>query len=411
MECPDVYLPLANIMHHKSRSLLCAGGIGIATCMLVALTGLSRGSLYEIAERMESVDAELIVVPPGTSSSIPTLSGIKLHEKIAPRIENDFPDLVRRAVPAFIYTMKLAGQDQRVIAVSPNDWGTFSRDHEIVEGRLFDPENRFGTWLEQFKTAPADDDEVFELTPADLSDPAHDGMEIVIDQRLADAGGYRCGQTVTASNHEWTITGIVETGVTTRIFMPLRTAQELFGIGDITKCTMIFVKLNPLPAGMTESRAAEKIGRAYDLDVMPMKQYRGFLEQKFGILFTYVDAVNIIALSIAFLFVTSTLYTMVLQQRREIAILKSCGAGPAFLISQVVAESIMITGTGAAAGIGGSFAAGWAIETVKPLLTVDISMTWIVTALAAALLGALLSAIYPAWQALRTDMVEAMRYE
>ena len=58
-------LPLANILHHKLRSLISAIGIGIAVCMLITLTGLSRGSLFEIAERME---AQMVVLPGQTGA-------------------------------------------------------------------------------------------------------------------------------------------------------------------------------------------------------------------------------------------------------------------------------------------------------------------------------------------------------
>ena len=45
------YLPLANILHHKLRSVMSALGIGIGICMLVTLSGLARGSLFEITLR------------------------------------------------------------------------------------------------------------------------------------------------------------------------------------------------------------------------------------------------------------------------------------------------------------------------------------------------------------------------
>jgi hypothetical protein len=34
-----IYLPLANILHHKLRSALSALGIGIGICMLITLAG------------------------------------------------------------------------------------------------------------------------------------------------------------------------------------------------------------------------------------------------------------------------------------------------------------------------------------------------------------------------------------
>jgi putative ABC transport system permease protein len=124
-----------------------------------------------------------------------------------------------------------------------------------------------------------------------------------------------------------------------------------------------------------------------------------------------VDAVNAIALVIAFLFIMVTLYTMVLQRTREIAILKSCGASDAFLVRQVLAESLLLTGAGLAAGVALSFLAAWAIQTLRPLLTVTITWRWIAIAAVAAAAGAVAAGAYPAWRATRVDVGEALTLE
>ncbi len=125
----------------------------------------------------------------------------------------------------------------------------------------------------------------------------------------------------------------------------------------------------------------------------------------------YVDTVNGIAPVIAFLFTTIMLYTMVLQQTREIAILKSCGASGAFIVRQVMGESMLLTAGGLAMGIAMSFLAAWLIEVFMPLKTVTITWQWIAIAAAAAVAGASVSALYPAWRAVKVDMVEALMFE
>ena len=411
-----MYLPLANILHRKLRSVLSALGIGIGVCMLVTLTGLSRGSLYEIAERTESIDADLIVVPAGAKSRTPTMAGLALSEKLSAVLEKRYPARVAKAVPVFIDSLRLAGQDHRFTGIRPGDWDVVAGGRELQQGQLCDKEGRFAAWLDAKKLEPATEDEngdaiAASLSAAELSDPAHNGLEIVIDSRLAAAGDFSVGQVVNAANHDWTIVGIVPRGVSTRIYMPLRTAQELFGVGDTTKCTMIFVKLKALPAGETVSQVAQRMSEELGLDVLPLSQFRGMLEQKFGIMFVFVDAVIAIALVIAFLFIMNTLYTMVLQRTREIAILKSCGASGAFILRQVLAESLLLTSIGVAMGLAMSFGAAWAIQTFRPLLTVEISGSWILISLAVAFGGAIVAAIYPAWRAMRVDMVEALSYE
>ena len=170
----------------------------------------------------------------------------------------------------------------------------------------------------------------------------------------------------------------------------------------------MFVKLR---RGVDVGPAARAIQNAIRQDVVPLSRYRGMLVEKFGILFVYVDMVNVIALVIAFLFIMVTLYTMVLQRTREIAILRSCGATGMFILRQVLAESVLLTGLGTAIGIGLSFPAAWAIRAARPLLTVAITWQWIALAIAAAAAGALLSGLWPAWRAVKIDVVEALTLE
>ena len=403
-----MYLPLANLLHYKLRSALSALGIGMGICMVVTLTGLARGSLFEIADRWESVDADLIVIPRGWGKNATDRTGSFLSDKYAAKILADHADLVAMAVPVCIWPMELAGQDQRATGVDPDQWRLLTGGKGLIEGRLYDPDGRFAEWLVDKVLGPATGDEADEIPASQLAHPDHNGLELVIDSRLAQAGGYEVGQKVHTAGQDWTIVGIVPAGVMTRVFMPRRTAQYLFGSGDITKSTMIFLKLRK---GVDVTRACRKIDRAISPDVIQQTEYRGMLVEKFSIMFMYVDMVNLMALLIAFLFIMVTLYTMVLQRTREIAILKSCGAGNGFIIRQVLAESLILTALGTAVGIALSFPAAWAIETTKPLLTVEITWQWIALAVAAATVGAMVSGLYPAWRAIRVDVVEALTLE
>jgi len=411
-------LPLANLLHHKLRSVLSALGIGMGICMLVTLSGLSRGSIFEIAERAESVNADLIISPRGWGDNIADKAGSALPDKYAKLMLDRHGDIVAKAVPVFVWPMRLAGQEHRATGVEPNDLPMLTGGRKLSEGRCFDPDGRFAAWIELKLLAPppgpaaGDDDvadnQVLNLTQADLADPAHNGLELVIDSRLAKAGRYRVGQTVNTAGHDWKIVGVVPAGAMTRVFLPLRTAQFLFGSGDVTKSTMILVKLKP---GVDIGPAGRTIQKTVGHDVIPLARYRGMVVERLGLIFTYIDIVNAVALVIAFLFIMITLYTMVLQRTREIAILKSFGASNAFILRQVLEESLMLTGFGTGLGIAMSFLAGWLIQAIQPLLTVTITWQWIAIALAAAATGAVVSGLYPAWRAMRVDVVEALTME
>ena len=399
-------LPLANILHYKLRSVLSALGIAIGICMLVTLSGLSRGSLDEVADRWESVDADLIVYPRGWGDNITTISGIGVSDRIAAKLLADYGDIVQRVVPVFLWQVKLGGQDQLAVGVDSDQWPTLTGGRSLRQGRLFDPQRRFAAWIETLLLTDGSD-KVIEVTEQDLAAPAHNGLELVIDSRLAAAGHYALGQSVRAANHDWTIVGIVPAGAMSRVFLPRRTAQFLFGSGDITRSTLQFVKLR---GGVDADSAARRL-RGVGQEVVQLRQYRAMLQRKFGVMYRYVDAVNGIAMVIAFLFITTTLYTMVLQRTREIAILKSFGAGKGFILRQVLAESALLTALGFGIGIALSFAAARAIEAFAPLYTVTIQPIWLGKALLIAAAGATVSALYPAWRAMRVDMVETLTLE
>ncbi|HOD83755.1 MAG: ABC transporter permease YtrF precursor [Planctomycetes bacterium ADurb.Bin126] len=402
------FLPLANVLHHKLRSVLSSLGIGIGICMLITLAGLTRGSLYEIADRWESVGADLILFARGWGEDATIRSGAGVSDKLARIMTERHKDIVDQAVPVFTWSMKLAGQDHMAAGVDPRQWQILTGGRTLSEGRLFDPDNRFAAWLEKrLLGGGGDENEVVDIRPAELSDPAHDGLELVIDSRLAKVGKFRVGQKVQTANHTWTITGIVPAGVMTRIFLPRRTAQFLFS-GDIQKSTMIFIKLR---AGVDVGPACERLSEATAQDVFPLDRYRSMLTSRWRVMFVYVDMVNAVALVIAFLFIMVTLYTMVLQRTREVAILKSCGASNAFIIWQVLAESLLLTGAGAAMGVALSFLAAWLIATLKPLLTVTITWQWIAAAVVVAAVGAAVAAVYPAWRATRVDMASVLTLE
>lgn len=400
------YLPLANILHHKLSSVLSALGIAVGICTLITLNGMAHGWLGEVADRWDAVDADLIVS--SRLDDITTLSGIGLSDKYADIMLKKHGELISQVVPVFRDSLELGGQSQMVIGVDPDKLHIVTGGRKLTEGRLFDPDNRFSNWLAMALTQRQDDSG--DTGEIDSAEQWALGLEIIIDDRLARTGDYKLNQTVEAANHKWKIVGIVPEGGLARVFMPRRTAQYLFGGGVVTKSTLMFVKLKDGVDINEASRLIKSIKPRW-IEVMKLTQYRAALEQRFGIMFLYIDTVNIIALAIAFLFIMITLYTMVLQRTREIAILKSCGASRRFILRQVLAESALLTGGGVAAGVAMSFGAARLIGYARPLMTVTITGDLIAYAVAVAVAGAMLAAIYPAWQAMRVDMVEALTLE
>ncbi|MFP4215313.1 MAG: ABC transporter permease [Phycisphaerae bacterium] len=401
-------LPLANILHHKLSSVLSALGVAIGICMLVTLTGLSRGTLQEIAQRWEAVDADVIVFPGVFTGDVANLSALSLPDRYVDTIAEKHPDEVDRVVPVNIWSMKLGGQSQMVVGIDPEDMPVVLGGREVQQGRSFDPEGSFARWIRQrVADGPREGRDVLEIDANELADPAHNGLEMVIDSRLAEAGRYEVGQTVSAAGHRWTIVGIVPAGGLARVYIPRRTAQWLFVDPALQRSTLMFVQLG---GNLNHRTVAENISESIGQKVLPLASYRTMLTDRYRMIYTYVDIVNGIALVIAFLFTMVVLYTMVIQRTRDLAILKSAGASRTFLVAQVLTEGLILSLVGAAVGIALAPLAEWGLEE-HTLLSVSITAGTIWLAVGVAIGGALLSGLYPAWRATRVDMLSALAME
>jgi ABC-type lipoprotein release transport system permease subunit len=315
--------------------------------------------------------------------------------------------VVERVAPVYLARVEIAGNTQNVFGIRAADFPVFRGKARMKAGRLPDAEGRFARWIAGESSRAADaGDVLLDVPPAELAKlfASHDGLQMAIDDTLATQLNKRVGDTLYALGHWWTISGVYESGAVTRAIAPLESLQFLCG-SRLDRATLLFLQIRDATGVGPAAAAIRETTRA---SVVPTSEYQARLMQNFGIMYTYVDAVNAVALIIAFLFIMVTLYTMVLQRTREIAILKSMGAGPAFLLRQVLAESFLLTAAGCAAGIAGSFAAGWGIKHLRPDLTVAITGHWIGIALIAAAIGGLLAGLYPAWQAIRVDVAETL---
>ena len=87
-----MYLPLANVMHYKLRSVLSALGIAVGICMVITVSGLTRGSLFEVSDRWQAVEADLIVYP--AKQDVTIISGGLLSDHQAQKVWAENPDLV-----------------------------------------------------------------------------------------------------------------------------------------------------------------------------------------------------------------------------------------------------------------------------------------------------------------------------
>jgi putative ABC transport system permease protein len=396
-------LPIANLLHRKLRSALCAAAVGIGIAMLVVQLSLSHGMLNEVAERMQSVDAELIVLPKHANVIFQggTAFGDGYAERIAAVEVNGRP-VVRKVIPVFLDTIRLGGQQQRIFGVDPDDMQEFLGARSLLAGTLFPDARRFKNRLEQLRGDRRHYD------PEEVSDDEiRAASELIIDRRLASVGNYHVGDRSTIFGREFRIVAIVESGVAGRVFAPLQTLRHILN-GGVPWSSMFFVKLQR--ATDTEAAAAA-IADAVHQKVELKSEYGNLLRESFAQIYTYMNIASGVALAVCFLFIMLTMYTLVLARTREIGVLKSLGASRRYLLAMAVSESTLICAAGTALGIGVSYVVRWAIEGLMPLATVQIQARWLLLGAGVGLLGGAASALYPGLKAARLDPATALAFE
>src|SRR5262249_43442964 len=135
------------------------------------------------------------------------------------------------------------------------------------------------------------------------------------------------------------------------------------------------------------------------------------LADSFSQIYMFMTIASTISMVVCFLFILLTVYMNVLERTREFGILRSLGATGGYLIREIVTESLLLCGAGAACGIAVGYIAKFIIEAVRPLLTVKIAPQFLLLAVAIAIVGGVISAVYPGWRATRFDPVVALSFD
>lgn len=364
-------LALSNLACRKGRSAITMLGVGVGIMLLLVVIGMTEGTIREVVDRMLNVDADLIVTKRGFSV-LGADRGAPLKEAYTEILEG--LEGVADAVPVANWWVVVGGQHQNVLGVHPEDLPRIKGLRRIVAGR-------------DFQT----------------------GNELVIDQRLASAAGLSVGDKAKIWDRMFTIVGICETGVPTRVMMPLLTLQEAVHHANRV-CTFFFLKCrSPHEINGVMQRLNED--SALGLRAVPVRDYYHLLTESLRGLRQFVAAVTAVGLVISLLVVSLSMYTAILERTREVGILKSLGAGRRFIEGSIVAESVLLCLGGVGVGFLLAVLGKVGLERALPLMTVSITGRWLWSAASLGLIGGVLGGLYPAHKAARLDPVESLSYE
>ena len=147
-----------------------------------------------------------------------------------------------------------------------------------------------------------------------------------------------------------------------------------------------------------------------NFDILTPEAARGFVENLARRIGAAAGPISAMALLAAIVVVTNTMLVSVTQKTREIGVRRAIGESQRQVMREVVAESMLVSLVGGAAG---TALTGVALSALAAALDIDIvvkssTVTW---ALAAAAISGLLAGYYPARRATRIDVIAAVRAE
>lgn len=363
-------LVLQNLKHRWVRTLLSALVVGVQVMLLLTLVGLSRGLLQTSAERAKGSGAD-IFLKPDTGGTISFASG---------QVDAKFVDFVRKQ-PHVTQAMGVLSQVSGVItSINGVDIGQLNKMsgglHYLAGGPLKRPD------------------------------------DLIVDDYYQRENHVHVGSTVKLLNHNWTVCGVVQSGVLGRLIVSLETLQRLTGNSNPPRVSEILVKvddpaltrqvvdnLNRLLAGNLKAISTADFVSQFSVSSIPQLK-------------AFIDVITVITVFVELLVVFLTMYTAVVERTREIGILKALGAKPITILDILAREAIVLAIIGCIIGIALSFGAQALIVNFAPAsLSVITVPDWWPKAAGIALLGALVGASYPGMKAARQDAIEALSYE
>ncbi len=358
----------ANIRSRPTRTFISVLAVALGVVLMLIIGGITSGTLNDYLNRTMGVGADFILQP-GGSSVFYAFSQAALPVQLARKV------------------MEVKG----VYAVAPVLAKFNQSDFGLV----------FGIDLSSYDKFPGR----LQIVSGKGS---LEGDEVIIDELYAKSHNLSVGSPLMIYGHKFTVSGICKSGAVVRVFVPLKTLQELNSTPD--KATILFIKAAPNANIQEVEKELRDMLPGYTLTgtrdaslLMSDTKLPGLKEFRFTVV--------LVSMLISFMVILLAMYTTIFERTREIGILKSMGASRRFIVVMILKESAMISGLGVALGIGTSEIIRKAIISAFPTLQIAMTFSDVLNGCILGLFAGTLGALYPAYKAARMDPVKALSYE
>lgn len=387
---------LEAIKINKLRSTLTAIGVIIGVAAIILLISISAGLQNYISEEFEKLGTNSLFIIPGKLEGSfgggPPRSINKLTFRLVERLEREKHPAIIDVSPFIEIAVTARYRSESKITTIAGSKETYFELAKVkaVEGRLFTSSEN--------KTARR----VVVIGPTIAADLYKDTTPI--DKEISISG------------KNFTVIGILEArgnvgGVDAdnTLYIPLNSARKLTGADQVNSVVVRTASTETIP--QAKEHIEKILNRSLsedDYTILSQEQLLSTILQILGVLTAALGGIAAISLVVGGVGISNIMLVSVTERTREIGLRKAVGARPRDILTQFLAEAIILSVAGGAIGvlIGylGSLAISNFIQTAVPFWAVALGLGF------SSAVG-IIFGVAPAIRAARLEPIEALRHE
>jgi len=364
------FLPIANFTKKKTRTFVSILAVSVEIALVIVIVGMTNGTLNSHAKAIQNIGGDILFQPPGGSLFL-SLNSVFMRESLGKHLL-EIPG-VKGIAPILVWsTNKIDNRHHNIFGVGQNDFEPIGKRLSILEGSHFTSPN-----------------------------------EIIIDRRLAEANNIKLDQKISFLGTTFKVIGICKPNIGAMIYIPISTLQK--ALEEEGKVSLFFIKCS---SPELVEQVADRLTKAFPgYNVNILQGYNEHLSQSTLGIKAFNRAITALAIFVSSITILLAMYTAVMERTREIGILKAIGASKFYIINSIVIEALIICLIGVLAGYGLSYVSRSFLKLTFPLVTIEITLRWMIMAGILGLIGGLFGSLYPAFRAASLDPIKALRYE